>query len=88
MLVLPVVGAVIGAVLGGVQWWLLPEGHARAPRWIVASAIGVGVGLAAGWVAATAIVGPGFGPVAFAALAVASGAGLGAATGSILGRAA
>lgn len=52
MLVLPVVGAVMGVALGAAQWILLPEGLSRPGRWILATSVGMAVGLTLGTVAA------------------------------------
>ncbi len=51
ILITPVVTGIVGVVLGAAQWLELRRHLARAHRWLLATTVGLGAGLAAGVVA-------------------------------------
>jgi len=51
ILITPLVTAIVGTTLGAAQWLELRRHLARAHRWLVATALGLGAGLAVGVVA-------------------------------------
>src|SRR5688572_3362373 len=73
-------GALTGAGLGAAQWFAAKEMFGQWPRWVGASAVGYGVGLAAG----AALVGYETSLGALAAMGAVSGAALGAVQGLVL----
>jgi len=75
-------GALTGAGLGAVQWWAAKGALGRAAAWIVFSAVGYAIGLAAG----AALVGYDTDLSALAPMGLVSGAALGAAQGLVLSR--
>jgi hypothetical protein len=75
-------GALTGAGLGAVQWWAADGAFGRAATWIAASAVGYGVGLAAG----AALVGHDTELGDLAVMGLVSGAVLGAVQGLVLAR--
>jgi hypothetical protein len=72
--------AIAGTVIGAVQWLVLRR-HGVGPRWIVATPIGLAVGLTAG----SAAVGYGTGARDLVLQGLVSGAAVGAAQGRVLG---
>jgi hypothetical protein len=75
-------GAITGAGLGAVEWWAAKGALGRAATWIGASAIGYGLGLAAG----AALVGYDTDLGSLALMGVVSGIVLGGAQGLVLAR--
>jgi hypothetical protein len=75
-------GALTGAGIAAVEWWAAKGALGRAVAWIVFSAVGYAVGLAAG----AALVGYETDLGALALMGLVSGAALGAAQGLVLAR--
>jgi hypothetical protein len=75
-------GALTGAGIGAVEWWAARGDLGRPADWIGSSAVGYAGGLAAG----AALVGFDTDIGALAVMGLVSGAGLGAAQGSVLAR--
>jgi hypothetical protein len=75
-------GAITGAGLAAVEWWVAKGALGRPAAWIGASAVGYAVGLAAG----AALVGYETDLGALALMGLVSGAALGAAQGLVLAR--